>query len=168
MPQQIAVEGDDVTPEEIQGNGWFSVLKRRQESCEKSHAARHSGTQRGVTATPNATLRRIAAVSRLPMMPRSHIQVIVRPGGGLNVQACNPYRLLAAPAMSAQLAPSVTEEDIMFPNSMQIIFVVSTPSATDAAAYSRVTDIILTDQRHPVIGLSLTYRYHEPRRELRR
>ncbi|KAH8025447.1 hypothetical protein HPB51_008362 [Rhipicephalus microplus] len=33
---------------------------------------------------------------------------------------------------------------------MQNIFVVSTPSATNAAAYSRVTEIILTDQRHPV------------------
>ncbi|KAH8027487.1 hypothetical protein HPB51_007015 [Rhipicephalus microplus] len=33
---------------------------------------------------------------------------------------------------------------------MQIIFVVSTPSATNAAEYSRVTEIILTDQRHPV------------------
>ncbi|KAH6925391.1 hypothetical protein HPB50_004518 [Hyalomma asiaticum] len=33
---------------------------------------------------------------------------------------------------------------------MQNIFVVSAPSATNAAAYSRVTEIILTDQRHPV------------------
>ncbi|KAH8031172.1 hypothetical protein HPB51_013538 [Rhipicephalus microplus] len=93
MPQQIAMEGDDVTPEELQGNGWFSVLKRRQESRAKSHAARQSGTQRGATATPNATLRRVAAASRLPVMPRSHNRVIVRPGGGLNVQACSPDRI---------------------------------------------------------------------------
>ncbi|KAL3203265.1 hypothetical protein MRX96_053263 [Rhipicephalus microplus] len=53
MPQQIAMEGDDVTPEEFQGNGWFSVLKRRQESRAKSHAARQSGMQRGATAMPN-------------------------------------------------------------------------------------------------------------------
>ncbi|KAH8035729.1 hypothetical protein HPB51_008096 [Rhipicephalus microplus] len=150
MPQQIAMEGDDVTPEELQGNGWFSVLKRRQESRAKSHAARQPGTQRGATATPNATLRRVAAASRLPAMPRSHNRVIVRPGGGLNVQACSPHRILAALTMAAQLAPSVTEEDIICPNSMQNIFVVSTPSATNAAAYSRVTEIILTDQRHPV------------------
>lgn len=144
------MEGDDVTPEELQGNGWFSVLKRRQESHAKSHAARQSGTQRGATATLNATLRRVAAASRLPAMPRSHNRVIVRPGGGLNVQACSPHRILAALTMAAQLAPSVTEEDIICPNSMQNIFVVSTPSATNAAAYSRVTEIILTDQRHPV------------------
>ncbi|KAH7964436.1 hypothetical protein HPB51_027327 [Rhipicephalus microplus] len=150
MPRQIAMEGDDVTPEELQGNGWFSVLKRRQESRAKSHAARQSGTQRGARATPNATLRRVAAASRLPAMPRSHNRVIVRPGGGLNVQACSPHRILAALTMAAQLAPSVTEEDIICPNSMQNIFVVSTPNATNAAAYSRVTEIILTDQRHPV------------------
>ncbi|KAH8021294.1 hypothetical protein HPB51_014488 [Rhipicephalus microplus] len=83
-------------------------------------------------------------------MPRSHNRVIVRPGGGLNVQACSPHRILAALTMAAQLAPSVTEEDIICPNSMQNIFVVSTPSATNAAAYSRVTEIILTDQRRPV------------------
>lgn len=83
-------------------------------------------------------------------MPRSHNRVIVRPGGGLNVQACSPHRILAALTMAAQLAPSVTEEDIICPNSMQNIFVVSTPSATNAAAYSQVTEIILTDQRHPV------------------
>ncbi|KAL3229401.1 hypothetical protein MRX96_023588 [Rhipicephalus microplus] len=106
MPQQIAMEGDDVTPEELQGNEWFSVLKRRQESCAMSHAARQSGTQRGATATPNATLRRVAAASRLPAMPRSHNRVIVRPGGGLNVQACSPHRILAALTMAAQLAPS--------------------------------------------------------------
>ncbi|KAH8026635.1 hypothetical protein HPB51_023145 [Rhipicephalus microplus] len=149
MPQQIAMEGDDVTPEELQGNGWFSVLKKQQESRAKSHAAPQSGTQRGATAMPNATLRRVAAASRLPAMPRSHNRVIVRPGGGLNVQACSPHRILAALTMAAQLAPSVTEEDIICPNSMQKIFVVSTPSATNAAAYSRVTEIILTDQRHP-------------------
>ncbi|KAH8025857.1 hypothetical protein HPB51_013456 [Rhipicephalus microplus] len=149
MPQQIAMEGDDVTPEELQGNGWFCVLKRRQESRAKSHAARQSRTQRGATATPNATLRRLAAASRLPAMSSSHNRVIVRPGGGLNVQACSPHRILAALTMAAQLSPSVTEE-IICPNSMQNIFVVSTPSATNAAAYSRVTEIILTYQRHPV------------------
>ncbi|KAL1443688.1 hypothetical protein MTO96_045883 [Rhipicephalus appendiculatus] len=150
MPQQIAMEGDDVNPAELQGNGWFSVLKRRQESREKSHAARQPGAQRGPKAKPNATLRHVAAASRLPAMPRSHNRVIVRPGGGLNVQACNPHRILAALTMAAQLAPSVTEEDIICLNSMQNIFVVSTPSATNAAAYNRVTEIILTDQRHPV------------------
>ncbi|KAL1444786.1 hypothetical protein MTO96_045406 [Rhipicephalus appendiculatus] len=124
MPQQIAMEGDDINPAELQGNGWFSVLKRRQESREKSHAARQPGAQRGPKAKPNATLRHVAAASRLPAMPRSHNRVIVRPGGGLNVQACNPHRILAALTMAAQLAPS--------------------------AAYSRVTEIILTDQRHPV------------------
>ncbi|KAH8037259.1 hypothetical protein HPB51_009702 [Rhipicephalus microplus] len=54
--------------------------------------------------------------------------------------------------MAAQLVLSVTEDDIICPNSMQNIFVVSTPSATNAAAYSRVTEILLTDQRHPVTG----------------
>ncbi|KAH8028968.1 hypothetical protein HPB51_021670 [Rhipicephalus microplus] len=150
MPLQIAMEGDGVTHEELQGNGWFSVLKRRQESRAKSNAALQSRTQRGATATPNATLRRFAAASRLPGMPRSHNRVIVRPGGGLNVQACSPHRILAALIMAAQLAPSVTEEDIICTNSMQNIFVVSTPSATNAAAYSRETEIILTDQRHTV------------------
>ncbi|KAL3256542.1 hypothetical protein MRX96_046601 [Rhipicephalus microplus] len=110
MPQQIAMEGDDVTPEELQGNGWFSVLKRRQESRAKSLAARQPGTQRGATATPNATQRRVAAASRLPAMPRSHNRVIVRPGGGLNVQACSPHRILAALTMAAQLAPAVADE----------------------------------------------------------
>ncbi|KAH8024562.1 hypothetical protein HPB51_025481 [Rhipicephalus microplus] len=52
--------------------------------------------------------------------------------------------------MATQIAPSVTEEDIIYPNLMQNIFVVSTPSATNAAANSRVIKIILTDRRHPV------------------
>ncbi|KAH8029411.1 hypothetical protein HPB51_000215 [Rhipicephalus microplus] len=150
MPQQIAMEGDDVTPEELQGNGGFSVLKRRQASRVKSLAARQSVTQRGVTAMLSATLLRVAAASWQPAMPRSHNRVIVRPGGGLNVQACNPHRILAALTMAAQLAPSVTEEDIICPTSMQNIFVVSTPSTTNAAACSRLTEIILTDQRQPV------------------
>ncbi|KAH8008687.1 hypothetical protein HPB51_001301 [Rhipicephalus microplus] len=64
--------------------------------------------------------------------------------------ACSPHKILAALTMAAQLAPSVTEEDTICPNSMQTILVVSTPSATNAAAYSRVTEIILPDQRHPV------------------
>ncbi|KAH8037568.1 hypothetical protein HPB51_013515 [Rhipicephalus microplus] len=42
------------------------------------------------------------------------------------------------------------EEDIICPNSMQTLFVVSTPSAANAAAYSRVTETILTDRRPPV------------------
>ncbi|KAH6925390.1 hypothetical protein HPB50_004517 [Hyalomma asiaticum] len=109
MPQQVAMEGDNVTPEELQGNGWFSVLKRRQESREKSHSARQPGAQPDAKAKRNATLRHVAAASRLPAMPRSHNRVIVRPGGGLNVQACSPRRILAALTMAAQLPPSVTE-----------------------------------------------------------
>ncbi|KAL1419413.1 hypothetical protein MTO96_005148 [Rhipicephalus appendiculatus] len=105
MPQQIAMEGDDVTPAELQGNGWFSVLKRRLVSRE-------------ITRSPLARSCETAA-SRLLAMPRSHNRVIARPGGGLNVQACNPHRILAALTMPAQLAPSVSEEDIICLNSMQ-------------------------------------------------
>ncbi|KAL3225352.1 hypothetical protein MRX96_025886 [Rhipicephalus microplus] len=80
--------------------------KKTARIAREVNAARQSGTQRGVTATPNATLRRVAAANRLPAMPRSHNRVIVRPGGGLNLQACSPHRILAALTKAAQLAPS--------------------------------------------------------------
>ncbi|KAL3228888.1 hypothetical protein MRX96_048560 [Rhipicephalus microplus] len=63
---------------------------------------RNEARQRRLTLLNDASQLR----ARLPAMPRSHNRVIVRPGGGLNVQACSPHRILAALTMAAQLAPS--------------------------------------------------------------
>ncbi|KAL3206226.1 hypothetical protein MRX96_052871 [Rhipicephalus microplus] len=60
MPQQIAMEGDDVTPEELQGNGWFSVLKKTAKNRARSHTQpasleRNEARQRRLTLLYDAS-----------------------------------------------------------------------------------------------------------------
>ncbi|KAL1437625.1 hypothetical protein MTO96_048741 [Rhipicephalus appendiculatus] len=101
-------------------------------------------------AKPPNPLRKLAAASRLPALPKTHFRVVIRPGGGLNVQAGSQHKVFNALVMAAQLPPHATEEDIVCANAIQNIFVLSTPQETNALAYCTVQEIILTKQRHPV------------------
>ncbi|KAL1422962.1 hypothetical protein MTO96_021555 [Rhipicephalus appendiculatus] len=52
--------------------------------------------------------------------------------------------------MAARLPPAAAEEDIVCANAMQNIFVISTPSESNANVYCKVQGIILADKRHPI------------------
>ncbi|KAH8021164.1 hypothetical protein HPB51_012559 [Rhipicephalus microplus] len=52
--------------------------------------------------------------------------------------------------MAARLPPAAAEEDIMCANAMQNIFVISTPSESNANAYYKVQEIFLADKKHSI------------------
>ncbi|KAH7946696.1 hypothetical protein HPB52_003455 [Rhipicephalus sanguineus] len=153
MPLEAMVEGEDISPEAAAGCGWLTAYRRRNAS--KAHAAakapQHVGQHGAAAGTkPPSPLKRLATASKLPNLPKDHFRVVVRPGGGLDVRLCSQHKVFNALTMAARLPPSATEEDIVCSNSMQNIFVVSTPQETNALAYRTVQEIILTEQRHPV------------------
>ncbi|KAH7939578.1 hypothetical protein HPB52_014134 [Rhipicephalus sanguineus] len=63
------------------------------------------GTAGRCTATAQGVVRRLAAASRLPRLPRSHIRVIVRPKGGLDLKKVSLIRLAQALATAAKPIP---------------------------------------------------------------
>lgn len=151
MPLESMVEGEEISPEAAAGCGWLPAHRRRNASKAQvaAKAPQHVG-QHGaaVGAKPPGPLKRLATASKLPNLPKDHFRIVVRPGGGLDVRHCSQHKVFNALTMAARLTPSATEEDIVCSNSMQNIFVVSTPQETNALAYCTVQEIILTDQRH--------------------
>ncbi|CAN7948516.1 unnamed protein product [Ixodes hexagonus] len=94
MTMQVTVEGEDITPEELQGAGWRSAFTKRKSSQKclpaenEQPANTTSGSSNGGSRTPASVKKRLVAASRMPRLPREHLRVIVRPRGGLNVKNC--------------------------------------------------------------------------------
>ncbi|KAH6924116.1 hypothetical protein HPB50_012234 [Hyalomma asiaticum] len=121
----------------------------RYRSCK--HAASISGRwRRNLSRSRRRRMRLASGISKLPNLSKDPFRVVVRPGGGLDVRLCSQHKVCNALTMAARLPPSATEEDIVCSNSMQNIFVVSTPQEKNALAYCTIKEIILTEQRHTV------------------
>ncbi|KAH9384654.1 hypothetical protein HPB48_026665 [Haemaphysalis longicornis] len=129
MPEVEMVEGEEISHEEANRPGWTTALgrnkKARVETPVSAGNASHVGSKGGRrTAAPQGAMKRLAAASRLPRLPRDHIRIIVRPRDGLDVRKVSQIRLAQAIAMAAALAPAETEGDIVCPNIAQNILVV--------------------------------------------
>ncbi|KAH7942792.1 hypothetical protein HPB52_001574 [Rhipicephalus sanguineus] len=74
---------------------------------------------------------------------KEHFRIIVRPRGGMDVRRISQIK-------AAQLAPAETEGDIVCPNMVQNIFVVSTPTEKNAHAYTRVEALLVGSARYEV------------------
>ncbi|KAH7935197.1 hypothetical protein HPB52_004785 [Rhipicephalus sanguineus] len=95
-------------------------------------------------------MKRLAAASRLPRLPRDHIRIIVRPRDGLDVRKVSEIGLAQAIAMAAYLAPEETEGDIVCQNIAQSILVVSTPEKKNANAYAVIQQIRISEGMYHV------------------
>lgn len=153
---QVTVEGEDITPEECLKSGWTTAISKRKLQRQPGVSDRASSTQRGSgrggsrTPTAGGVKKRLAAASRLPRLPREHFRIIVRPRGGLNVRTISQIKVTQALAMAAQLAPAETEGDIVCPNVVQNIYVVSTPTEKNARAYANVQVLLVGSARYEV------------------
>ncbi|KAH9359475.1 hypothetical protein HPB48_022298 [Haemaphysalis longicornis] len=95
-------------------------------------------------------MKRLAATSRLPWLPRDHIRIIVRPRDGPDVRKVGKIRLAEALAMAEALAPAETEGDIVCPNVAQNIVVISTPATKIANAYAGIQQIRISEGSYKV------------------
>ncbi|KAH8031980.1 hypothetical protein HPB51_022502 [Rhipicephalus microplus] len=84
------------------------------------------------------------------LQPRSHIRVIVRPKGGLDLKKVSLIRLAQALETAAKLSPEKTLETIVCPNITQNIVVVSTPASLNAGAYAALRLIRLGSTEYHV------------------
>ncbi|KAH7956991.1 hypothetical protein HPB52_014154 [Rhipicephalus sanguineus] len=114
MPEVEMVEGEAISQEEANAPGWQTALSKNKRSPRQQEGAstQSVGTAGRCTATAQGVVRRLAAASRLPRLPRSHIRVIVRPKGGLDLKKVSLIRLAQALATAANLSPEDTKEDI--------------------------------------------------------
>ncbi|KAL1414949.1 hypothetical protein MTO96_029990 [Rhipicephalus appendiculatus] len=148
MPEVEVVDGEDISHEDANAPGLSKnkCSPRHQEAIFSQSV----GTAGRLTATAQDVVRRLAAASRLPRLPRSHIRVVVRPKGGLDLKKVSLIRLAQALATAAKLSPEETKEDIVCPNITQNILVVSTPESKNAGAYAALCLIRLGSTEYQV------------------
>ncbi|KAH8041910.1 hypothetical protein HPB51_019545 [Rhipicephalus microplus] len=152
MPHEAMVEGEQISKEEAESNGWITAHRKRNANKTRFKHETHSARQTGAHVGPAkaSQLRKVAAASRLPRLPTSHFRVVVRPGGGLDVRTCSQLKVTQAILMAARLPPAAAEEDIVCAKAMQNIFVISTPSESNANAYCKVQKIFLASKKHSI------------------
>ncbi|KAG0416909.1 hypothetical protein HPB47_006007 [Ixodes persulcatus] len=147
MTMQVTVEGEDISPEEFQCAGWQSAFTKRKSSqkCLPAESEQPtdtpSGSSNGGSRTPASVKKRLVAASRMPRLPKEHFRVIVRPRGGINVKNVSQVKIAQALVTAAGLSFTNAAEDIICPNAVQNILVVSTPSEHNAKTYARVEAI---------------------------
>ncbi|KAH8041546.1 hypothetical protein HPB51_016991 [Rhipicephalus microplus] len=117
---------------------------------QASTSSQSEGTAGRHTATAHGGVRRLAAASRLTQLLRSHIRVMVRQKGGLNLKKVSLIRLAQALETAAKLSPEETLEDIVYPNITQNIVVVSTPASRNTGAYAALRLICLSSTEYQV------------------
>ncbi|KAH8008934.1 hypothetical protein HPB51_007599 [Rhipicephalus microplus] len=150
MPHEAMVEGEQISKAEAESNGWITAHRKRNTDKTRFKHEAHSARQTGVHLNPAkaSQLRKLAAAPRLPRLPTSHFRVVVRQGGGLDARTCSQLKVTQAILLAARLPPAAAEENIVCANAMQNIFVISTPSESNANAYCKVQEIFLADKKH--------------------
>ncbi|KAL3174888.1 hypothetical protein MRX96_010920 [Rhipicephalus microplus] len=98
MPHEAIVEGEQISNEEAESNGWITVHRERNADKTRFKHETRSARQTGAHVGPAKArqLRKVAAASRLLRLPTSHFRVVVRPGGGLGVQTCSQLKVTQA------------------------------------------------------------------------
>ncbi|KAL1486949.1 hypothetical protein MTO96_031149 [Rhipicephalus appendiculatus] len=155
MAMHVTVLGEDISPEEFQCSGWTTALSKRKSTKESLSVAGAAvpGPTYGKNGSSQSTAnvkKRLANASRLPRLPREHFRIIIRPRGGLNVKNTSNVRISQALMTAAGLSAADITEDIICPNAMQNIVVISTPSQANAKAYASLEAITVNKADYEV------------------
>ncbi|KAL1475696.1 hypothetical protein MTO96_037095 [Rhipicephalus appendiculatus] len=149
MSMQVSVDGEDITPHDLQDSGWSVATSKRKlratptPRTETQASVSMPGDAGSSHRSRAAVNRRLIAASRLPHLPRDHHRVIVRPRNGLDMRAVSQIKFAKSLAMAAALSEEDVAEDVVCPNMMQNIAVISTPVERNARAYSQINTITL-------------------------
>ncbi|KAL1484862.1 hypothetical protein MTO96_032327 [Rhipicephalus appendiculatus] len=154
----VLMDGEDLPPEEFgEEHGWRSAEvkknSRRTDACATERAAACGENARGhLNATEKALnlKNKVIKSSRMPRLPSEHWKIIVRPRGGLDVAKAGSARLGRAIALAVGIAPELAGQDIVCPNVMQNITVISTASRGNADSYLKMSCLTLGIKKYEI------------------
>ncbi|KAL1476595.1 hypothetical protein MTO96_036400 [Rhipicephalus appendiculatus] len=154
----VIMDGKDIPMDEFrEEHGWRSAKvkkkSRRTDACATERAAACSENARGhFNATGRAVnlKNKVIKSSRMPRLPSEHWKIIVRPTSGLDVAKTGSARLGRAIALAAGIAPELAGQDIVCPNAMQNIIVISTASRNNADSYLRMSCLTLGTKKYEI------------------
>ncbi|KAH7975512.1 hypothetical protein HPB52_002340 [Rhipicephalus sanguineus] len=152
----VVMEGDDLPPEDFgEEHGWRSAAVKKHSRRTDASATERATTCGDAGGYFNAirkdlNLNKVIKSSRMPRLPSEHWKIIVRPRGGLDVQQTGSARLGRAIAVAAGIAPELAGQDVVCPNTMQNIIVISTASRANADSYLRMRCLTLGIKQYEI------------------
>ncbi|KAL1443246.1 hypothetical protein MTO96_030357 [Rhipicephalus appendiculatus] len=156
MSMQVTVDGEDVSSEELQSPGWTTAINRRKLKTMPDATGEAPSAKPGVAtlSQPRRSLtnvkKQVIAASRMPQLPKDHLRVIVRPRNGLDMRHVSQIKFAFALAKAADLGKEEIAEDVVCPNFMQNIAVVSTPTEKNARAYASISSVAIGSVEYEV------------------
>ncbi|KAL1469778.1 hypothetical protein MTO96_024863 [Rhipicephalus appendiculatus] len=156
MSMQVTVDGEDVSSEELQSPGWTTAINRRKVKTMPDATGEAPSAKPGVAtlSQPRRSLtnvkKHVIAASRMPQLPKDHLRVIVRPRNGLDMRHVSQIKFAFALAKAADLGKEEIAEDVVCPNFMQNIAVVSTPTEKNARAYASISSVAIGSVEYEV------------------
>ncbi|KAH8028421.1 hypothetical protein HPB51_016588 [Rhipicephalus microplus] len=155
MSMQVAVDGEDISPEELQSPGWTMAVNRWKVKTVPDATGEAPRAKPGVATVsqprlPTNVKKQVIAASRRSQLPKDHLRVIVRPRNGLGMRHVNQIKFAFALTKVANLGEEEIAENVVCPNFMQNIAVVSTPTKTNARAYASISSVVLGSVEYEV------------------
>ncbi|KAH9379137.1 hypothetical protein HPB48_019720 [Haemaphysalis longicornis] len=136
--------------------GWRTSLSKKRKSRPEfpsSADTSPSNTSSSVsrrTPDPCSTARRSAAPSRLPLLPNGQVCVIIRPRNRIDEKKMILYAIMRALMTAAGITEEACKQDLLCPNPMQNIYVLTTPAVKNAEAYAKLNQISLATKKHAI------------------
>ncbi|KAH7964691.1 hypothetical protein HPB49_000587 [Dermacentor silvarum] len=105
---QVQVNGEDISPEELlEGNGWCTIRYKTQSNREtvqsNTQNGAHSHTGEGANGNRQRSRQQqrnikqqVIRNSKMPLLPRSDLKIVIRPRVGLDVARTGTVRLASA------------------------------------------------------------------------
>ncbi|KAH7985441.1 hypothetical protein HPB51_026829 [Rhipicephalus microplus] len=102
MSMQVAVDGEDFSPEELQSPGWTTAVNRRKVKTVPDATGEAPRPKAGVATVlqprwlPTNVEKQVIATSRMPQLPKDHLRVFVRPRNVLDMRHVNQIKFAFA------------------------------------------------------------------------
>lgn len=150
----VFVHGEDLTPDDTAGwvlpGGKRIKNGKNNESGESASAAKQSRPRERENFARRIA-REATKAARMPsVMPRDDVKIIIRPRGGLNIARTEASMLMSAILTATRIRKEEAMEDMVCPNPVQNIIVVSTPDEHRARLYARLRNLTIGNNNYEV------------------
>ncbi|KAH8020140.1 hypothetical protein HPB51_024945 [Rhipicephalus microplus] len=130
----VEIEGETLSPEEYDTQGWVVAHERRKKAKDKRNAepATNAG---GASMEASRRLKDFLhrqPVPKEPQLPEDDYKVVIRPGGGLDLTRQSLALIRDCVLRAAKVQPDIAGKDTLRINMRQNTMIMSTPSLANA------------------------------------
>ncbi|KAH9381920.1 hypothetical protein HPB48_017300 [Haemaphysalis longicornis] len=138
MPEVEMVEGLDISPEEVNCPGWRTSLSKKRKSRPVFPSS----------ADTTFKYKQLALQGDWLQPRGSHTYQGAK--DGMDVKKMSLYAVMRALTTALGITEEACKQDLLCPNPMQNVYVLTTPAVKNSEAYAKANQIIFGTKQHAI------------------